>query len=1019
MDLSPLQRQAVEHGDGPLLIIAGAGTGKTLVITHRIAHLITTKRARPEEILALTFTDKAAREMEERVDLLVPYGYTDVRISTFHAFGDRVLRDEALALGLATDFRVLSRPEQLIFLRERLFELPLERYRPLGNPTRHLDALATLISRAKDEDVDPDAYAAFARSLAERAGVEPKASNKIEPKASNREDPAAAEYAREQAELAAMYRRYQELLAVSGLVDFGDQVTLALRLFRSRADILKRYQGRFRYILVDEFQDTNYAQFQLVQLLAEPHRNLTVVGDDDQAIFKFRGASISNILSFARVYPQAQRVVLTENHRSGQAILDAAYRLIRNNDPDRLEAREGIEKRLTATRRDAGLVRHIPYDTGSAEADGVAAIIAEQAAAGRPYRDFAILVRSNDEADRFLRAMNVRGIPHRFSGNRGLYHRPEVRQLIAFLRILADPHDSRSLYALASADPYRIPANDLQECVSVAHRSHRSLDEVLRALVGPVLPLSPAGRGEGEGNNGEGNNGEGEQVSPLTEDLARLSAAGRIGSEARATAARLLTDLTRYREAAREGTAGTVLYRFLVDSGILHRLEREGAEGRIRNIARFFEIVRDFEYLTDDPSAAAFVRQLDLLLETGDDPAVAEPEPDQDAVNVLTVHKAKGLEFPVVFLVGLVEQRFPTRERSEPLPLPLELVREDIPSGDFHLQEERRLFYVGMTRARDELYLASARDYGAKTTVRGRKVSRFVMEALDLPPEKLKPAPSSALEAIARHAPPADPPGPVTAPAPLRPEDPLRLSHYQIDDYQTCPLKYKYRHILQIPIYQHHSVVYGSAIHNAISEYLKAKIAGEPYSADALIAAFDRSWRSEGFLSRAHEERRIAAGRQLLRRFYEKQEAEGRPPAAVEKEFSFVIGPNRVTGRWDRVDERDGEVVIVDYKSSEVRDAKEANRKTKESLQLSIYALGYRERFGRLPDRVELQFLESGMVGSAVKDENDVAETVEIIEQVAEGIRAREFAPRPTFQACRYCAYREICPHTAYHEGGG
>lgn len=284
-DLNDEQRAAVTHEQGPLLIVAGAGTGKTTVITRRIAWLIAAKQARPSQILALTFTEKAAAEMEGRIDQLVPYGYTDIVISTFHAFGDRVLRDHALELGLPPDFRVLSRPEQVIFLRERLFELSLEYYRPLGDPTRYIDALIALFSRAKDEDVSPEEYRVYAQRLAADAAAHP-------------EDSVLQDEARKQMELTRAYEGYQEMLAREGLVDFGDLITLPLRLFRQRAQVLARYQERFSHILVDEFQDTNYAQFELVKLLAGRERNVTVVGDDDQAIFKFRGASISNILGF-------------------------------------------------------------------------------------------------------------------------------------------------------------------------------------------------------------------------------------------------------------------------------------------------------------------------------------------------------------------------------------------------------------------------------------------------------------------------------------------------------------------------------------------------------------------------------------------------------------------------------------------------------------------------------------------------------------------------------------------------
>ena len=334
-DLTARQRKAVTHGEGPLLIVAGAGTGKTTVITRRIAWLIAEKRARPSEILALTFTDRAAFEMIERVDRLVPYGHTDAQISTFHAFGDRLLREHALEAGLSDRSTVLSRAEQIIFLREHLFDLPLDRYRPLGNPTRFLSALVTLISRLRDEDIAPERYRAAAQRLADAAAANP-------------DDEALAEHAASHWELAETYAAYERLMRGGDRLDFGDQVSLALRLLRDHPAVLEEERIRYRYILVDEFQDTNHAQWEMVRLLAEPHGNVTVVGDDDQSIYRFRGAALGNILGFRSTYPKAASVVLVDNYRSRQPILDAAHRLIRHNDPDRLEAREGLDKRLKA-----------------------------------------------------------------------------------------------------------------------------------------------------------------------------------------------------------------------------------------------------------------------------------------------------------------------------------------------------------------------------------------------------------------------------------------------------------------------------------------------------------------------------------------------------------------------------------------------------------------------------------------------------------------------------------------------
>src|SRR5881409_3151888 len=961
--LNDAQREAVTHDTGPLLIVAGAGTGKTTVITRRIAHLIAQGKARPEEILALTFTDKAAAEMEARVDELVPYGYADVEIATFHAFGDALLRGHSLEIGLQNDFRVLSRAEQVIFLRDRLFDLPLARYRPLGDPTRYLQSLITLFSRCKDEDIAPAEYLACAARLRSAADDEEK-----------------LDRAEAQAELAATYAKYQELMVRHDKIDFGDQIVLALRLLRARPHVLNAYQRRFKYVLVDEFQDTNYAQFELVKLLAARHGNVAVTGDDDQAIYRFRGAAISNVLSFLRHYPDARQIVVTENFRSHQAILDAAYKLIQYNNPDRLEVKSGIVKQLTAVREAPGPEpRHWHYETATQEADTVAQTIRDRVEVGEwSYDDVAILVRSNDDADAFLRALNLRGVPWTFSGNAGLYGRPEVRLLLAFLRAVAHPDDSVSVHYLASSDLYQVPIVDLTRCSTYADRRHRWLFDVFRTV---------------------------EAIRELRDE---------VGAEGGEAIRRLVADLTRYMELAREMPTGELLYQFLVDSGWLARMSKAATardEAEVQNISKFFRRVQDASKTLRYDNVREFVNHLDALIDAGEDPAVAEAEVETPAVRVLTVHKAKGLEFPVVFLVTLVQDKFPLRGRKDAFELPVELIKETLPSGDFHKQEERRLFYVGMTRAKRELHLTSARDYGG---TRERKVSQFVLEALDLPKDSARPFTAKAIEEIQRFAPPAEVAEQTLAPIP--PEQELVISHKQVDDYQTCPLKYRYVHMLRVPILRHHAVVYGATVHRVVEYYLLRRAAGNYTPLDDLLGVYDREWDNQGFLTWEHEEARQAAGRKALTRFWHEEEASGQKPTHVEKELGFTLGPDRVRGRFDRVDEDLLGATIIDYKTGEVAKQKVADRRAAESLQLKLYALAWREMTGALPQRVELRFLESNLVGRHTPAEEDTEEAIAAVHAAAAGIRARAFEATPSYNACRHCAYNQICPYTATRE---
>lgn len=1013
--LNPEQRRAVMHGDGPMLVVAGAGTGKTEVITRRIAWLVATRRARPSQILGLTFTDKAAAEMQLRVDQLVPYGFADAAISTFHAFGDRMIREFAFELGVSPDARVLSRAESVVLLREHLFELGLDAYLPLGDPTRFLGALATLFGRCRDEDVTPDRYRAHAGELASAASA--VAFALTAEAAGHSADRAAAdaltELAARQGELAAAYARYSELLAASGAIDFGDQVALALRLLRTSPATLATVRNRYRYILVDEFQDTNPVQSAFVGLIAEGHRNITVVGDDDQSIYRFRGAAISNILEFRDRHPGARTVVLRRNYRSTAPILDAAHRLIKFNDPDRLESRVGISKKLIPQRTTGPIapVRVHAFETAAEEADWIAAEFRRRIDGGGRARDLAVLVRANAGADAILRSLNVAGVPWRFTGASGLYGRPEVRLLLSMLRAVTDSEASADVYALAASDVYRVPPEDLSAVMSAARRGHRSAWEVF--------------------------------------DQIDTNDAGPSVTEAGRTAiTRLVGDLRRLRDLAHARPAGEVLYAFLKGSGWLAEMASAGtarAEEMLSNVARLFDIVRSRSALLVDDRAVFLIRHLATLIEAGDDPGAADPDPDFDAVSVLTVHKAKGLEFPVVVIPGLVAGRFPSSTRRETLAMPDGLIATRTSTVDPHIAEERRLFYVAMTRARKELILTHAADYGG---ARSRRVSPFVLEALDLPTSSAAAIstvpnldPRKRLEAFATTQAP-------TRPAATKPvEGPLMLSHSSLDAYLTCPRKFQYSHVLRVPTAPHHSIVYGAALHQAVQEFHRAEARGQVMPQADLEAIFERAWINEGFVSREHEQARLAAGRAALSKFRAGQLAPGAVvPAWVEREFSFSLDGDRIRGRFDRVDivPTDGaiapdpaavlaaasagvadvieptlqllgreEVTITDYKSSDVRDPVKARQRARDSLQLQIYAMAYEAMTGRLPDALQLQFLDSGVIGRVPVESERLAKSRLRIRTAAAGIRAREYEARPDTMACTYCPYREICPSSA------
>jgi len=959
------QLEAVTHREGPLLVLAGVGTGKTTVITRRIAYLIEEGLVqRPSQLLVFTFSHQAAEEMLDRAFDWVGYAALDAWVATYHSVCERILRENAPLAGLPPDFKILDEWDQRLFLLDHLWELPLRVLKPraLRQPLRLLAPLLSLIHRAKDEGISPEDYRAWVEKAREAGGL------------------SQDELSLHQ-ELAEIYAAYQELLQAEGMVDFGDLVLRAVRLLEERPGLLAEYHRRFPFVLADEFQDTSKAELRLVELLSG-HRNVTVVGDDDQAIYGFRGVPWDNLLSFLKAFPEARVVVLRENYRSSREIISAALRLIRHN-AHRLEAlsQRGeiphrIEKELRAAVGPGPAPSHHHFPTVVEEAEFLAEKVRELARQGVPYREMAVLYRNRYRPDPYLRALSEAGVPWVLAGRfgAGLFDQEEIKLVLSFLKAVADPRDDQALYHLLGSPIYRLPGEDLAALTARAQRGQRPLREVLAAAL----------------------------------------EAGELSEEGQAAGRQALADLAHCEALARGNPTGRVLYAFLMErTGYLEALAHSDdlrAGRALENIADFFEhVVRRFQEVARYDRVPWFVRYVEQLRALGWSPLVGEAEPGTDALQVMTFHQAKGLEFEAVFLTGLSEDFFPGRPRRPTFDLPEELRAPTLPRDVAHLEEQRRLFYVGMTRAKRYLFLLSASDYrppGEPPRKRAAKVSRFVLEALG--PEGVAPEGPAAppLLRIARAG-----REPLPAEAPTEPDAPLTLSFQQVDDWLTCPLKYRYIHVLRVPIRLHPTVIYGHAVHRAIQAYHMAKKQGRTLALEDLLRVFRGAWRSEGFLSAEQEAEMLAQGEKSLRAFYEFEEERDARPTFVERYFAFAEGGAKVIGYWDRVDRGEDGAVIIDYKTSEVsQDA--AGRRARESLQLAIYALAYERLFGARPLGVELRFLgpEGVVVGRAKPTDRMLRRAVEAIREAEQGVRARNFSARPSFGACRPCAYRDICP---------
>lgn len=966
------QRLAIQYDKGPLLLIAGAGTGKTYVIVEKIKYFIARRFAKPEEILALTFTEKAATEMEERVDQAIPYGYFQMWISTFHSFADQVLKEHASHIGLNPGYRLITDAEALLFLKDNLFLFNLDYFRPLGNPNRYLEGLHRHFSRLKDEDLSPNEYLLWAQNQ--------------KPKIKDQKEETKKDFEKN-LELANAYKTYQDLKIKEGLMDFSDLIFYALELFRKRKNLLRQYQKKFTHVLIDEFQDTNIAQYELIKLLCPANKSpkLTVVGDDSQAIYKFRGASVSNILMFMKDYPKAKQITLKKNYRSNQRILNAAYRLIKHNDPDTLEVRLGISKNLIAQKKDGktALTFYLA-DRVEEEAEfAVQSILALQKT--YQFSDIAILTRANNHADPFVRALSRKGIPYQFLGPGNLFKQPEVKDLIAYLKFLNTIDDSVSFYRVLSMDIFDLDAKDIASMISFAKKSNLALFQSLEIY-----------------------------LSFFYQDLYQKEFEiykkhiPLLMEKSRNKLHTIYTMIKRHLSKMKKETAGQILYYFLEDTKYLNLLvsyKTEKDEKIALNISKFFNKLKTFESDHEDALVPIVVDYIEMSMELGESPTSIQTDLNPvNAVNILTVHSAKGLEFPVVFLVNLSRGRFPTYERRESIPIPDELIKETLPVGDFHLEEERRLFYVGMTRSKDKVYFSSSRYYGEGKRL--QRLSPFVSEALgETITKEAEYEKKSQLAMFAFEKPTAY----KTKKEPIVQRLNI-FSYTQLETYERCPLQYKYQYVLRLPTTQNAAASFGDTIHKTLQTFYKEFIVDKSPELKHLLELYRESWIPLGYVSKAHEMRMKKEGERMLTQFFRKYHSKQIPILDIEKLFKIKIDKQLfVTGKIDRIDKKNNhEIEIIDYKTGKMPD-KEGLEK---NLQLSIYTMAAMDKnlYHRRLEDITLTFyyLQPMEKISFKPREEYIQEAKEEIKKTSDEIHSSLFNPN-VGPWCDFCPFKMIC----------
>ncbi|HVM90860.1 MAG TPA: ATP-dependent DNA helicase [Verrucomicrobiae bacterium] len=965
--LNEAQKQAVTHGKGPLLIVAGAGTGKTTVLTKRYAHLLEQDGVGTENILALTFTEKAATEMEDRVINLLQTGTYDFWISTFHGFCQRVLEAHGLEIGLPNQFRLLTPTDSWLLLKRRFAELPLDHYRPLGNPVKFLRAILQHISRAKDEGVTPEQYLAFAQNAVLDGDSE------------------IVEGERKRLmELANVYFAYRKMLLEEGSLDFADLIMETLRLFRERPTVLEEYRKQFTYLMVDEFQDTNWAQYELIKLLCGKDRNVTVVGDDDQAIYKFRGASLANILQFRDDFTDAKTVALTQNYRSKKEILDVAYHFIKKNDPNRLEVKladTGLSKQLEATRGGDGRVEVLWRRGVEDEAEGVAEEIKrlKEQEPETSWNEFAVLVRSNDSAEPFVNAFERAGIPFQFLALRGLYAKPAVLDVQAILSSLDGYHESSAIWRLLQLGCYNVPTKDIAELLHYAGRKGVSLWQAMRQ-----------------------------------------AADANVSDDGLKIVTKIVAHIEGLAEAARRERPLRALQLALEKTSYLAwvmRLPEQEKRDYLQHLNGFAERIKRYEASTHGPTLRGFLEELKIEIDSGEEGGLDfDPDAGPELVKIMTVHASKGLEFKNVFVASMVDLKFPTRARSESIPLPDGLVQERLPEGDAHLEEERRLFYVAMTRAKDRLYLTGATHYGGS---RPKKPSVFLAEAgLDVPEAVAGDDAKRLMLQEHEELAPSDV---------MHYELKKRFSFTQLAAFRKCPLQYKFEHIYRIPKFGTYQKSFGQSVHNAyqhILELHQQRIGSQQGSLfgpapetgpenekfkvalDEAYRIFDDAWIDEWYESRPRHDEYKEKGRQAIKNFW--QACREHPPElfGVEIPFTLILGLHSLKGKVDRVDKLpDGTVAIYDYKTGAAKEELSAEDKE----QLHLYQLAMEEKGVKVSRLAYIYVLDWVITDvDLLKDEKREA-FLEKVSQRMEDITHSDYRPTPDAFTCKFCDFRNIC----------
>jgi DNA helicase-2/ATP-dependent DNA helicase PcrA len=762
-------------------------------------------------------------------------------------------------------------------------------------------------------------------------------------------------------------------------MDFSDLISYTIELFRKRPKILKKYQDQFKYILVDEFQDTNSAQYELVKLLLTEPCNITVVGDDDQSIYRFRGASLSNIMNFSNDFQEAKKIILNQNYRSSNKVLKHAYELIQKNNPNRLEFKQKINKELKPNLGIDGRVDHIHSQTLEDEINNVITKIIElKKEYSCNWNDIAVLVRANAHAQPFIELLNQLHLPYKFLALSGLYAKPIILDALAWMRVVNLPYDSPSLYRILSHETLGIDHEDIAKLSMHCKKKCLSLFDAL------------------DGN-------------------CKLSQSSTLKIN------EILNTLTTLRINSKRKPASELFVDIIKQTGIsacVAMLDEQNQIEQNNLLQKFFERIKKFEYVNEDKTLKNFLSEFELERSGGELGALSgDPTEGPDVVQIMTVHASKGLEFKFVLLVNLVEQRFPSVRKSDPIEVPNGLIMisnvNDVES-DEHIEEERRLFYVAMTRAKEHLYIFSSDDYGG---LRKRKISRFVSE-LGLPviTELNKKSIINNSEVY------------------LDKNDynyklPKNISFTQIAAFSNCPAQYKFAHILRVPVFGKYQMSFGKSIHDTLEKFAKEYVnltntvqqsLFSKQTCDGIVTIptkeklfdfYKLAWIDEWYPSAYVKEEYYNKGKDILNDYYDKLITEKPNILLIEKDFTIKIGDLTMKGRIDRIDKIEVGHEIIDYKTGNPKEKLTWDDKK----QLILYSLACERCFDPsiLITKVTYHYLENNTSVSFKPSDDDKQKLIDDVIKCVDKITHSDFKPTPGFH-CQYCDFKDICENSDY-----